>query len=240
MPAPVDAGAPPHDVVVKPMNESQEVDATEAKAGGIVQQSDGLTHDGPTLYRCLQGFIFAKRDENPQCQRIAKVKWPLSKFVKTTGTTWRGPAGGVWAELDVQAGEFGWALISGPGFGLSGPALVDVNADGESSFLHVKIHHLAPPVAGEVTETPKDVFETLIDKQATVAALIKRFATAHGLKAKLCMLAKALPAKMPNGSGAMLPADYIATKDVMLEDRTLASYNFSQQEVELYLVYASY
>merc|ERR1711998_307853 len=82
-----------------------------AGAAGQIQE------DGPLIYRCTQGVLFVKRSENPESQKILKLKRPVGAFVHTTGYTWTGSAGGIWAELEASKGEMGWMLVKGPGFG---------------------------------------------------------------------------------------------------------------------------
>lgn len=82
--------------------------------------------EGPRRYCVAQGVLFAKRSDDPTIGDIVRSKPRPGKVVRTTGKSWRGPNGGLWAEFDAQAGEKpGWVLVEGPGFKLDGPALVE-------------------------------------------------------------------------------------------------------------------
>merc|ERR1719188_427552 len=147
-------------------------------------------------------MIFAKRSEDPSSATIVKMPWPIDRPVRTTGLTWTGPSGGVWVELDATYGDFGWAIVEGPGFGVKGPLLVDPG--NASAMVLIRIHYL-----GQTKDEAGIVYDTYMSRDDTVANLTNRFAKACNLNRKLIMLAKGLPGKQPNGSGAMLPADYI-------------------------------
>lgn len=72
--------------------------------------------DTPTCYRVLKSELFRKPTKDSD--KISKIERPLNSFVRTTGELYTGQNGGIWAELDVTAGEKkGWIYIAGPGFG---------------------------------------------------------------------------------------------------------------------------
>lgn len=187
---------------------------------------------GPTAYRAAQGILFIKRNEAPTSNTIVRIKWPLGRTVATTGLTWTGPSGGVWAELNASAGDFGWALVQGPGFGVQGPLLVDYEES--NRMLTIRIQYL-----GQTREETRIVYETMVDSDDTVEQLTKRFAKACNLNHKLIMLTKGLPGKQPNGSGMPLPADYTKPSDLLQLDQTLGSYGFKDEQL-LHLVYTGY
>lgn len=78
-------------------------------------------------YACSTAAIFLKRSRDPASGKIVRLKREVGASVQTTGNTWTGPGGGLWVELEAGTNEEhgGWALVQGPGFGLSGPALVN-------------------------------------------------------------------------------------------------------------------
>ncbi|CAK9037698.1 unnamed protein product [Durusdinium trenchii] len=74
--------------------------------------------DQPTAYRVLKSDLFKK--PNVSGDKIIKISRPVSSTVRTTGELFVGASGGIWAELDVTAGEKkGWIYVKGPGFGAS-------------------------------------------------------------------------------------------------------------------------
>eukprot|EP00811_Abedinium_folium_P003629 NODE_13339_length_1171_cov_5.636973.p1 GENE.NODE_13339_length_1171_cov_5.636973~~NODE_13339_length_1171_cov_5.636973.p1 ORF type:complete len:253 (+),score=95.84 NODE_13339_length_1171_cov_5.636973:142-900(+) len=71
----------------------------------------------PTAFRILRGEVYRRREDS---EKIIKVSRDVGSTVRTTGETWRGPSGGLWAKLDTSSGEKpGWAYVEGPGFGAS-------------------------------------------------------------------------------------------------------------------------
>lgn len=187
---------------------------------------------GPTLYHSAHGVVFVKRSEDPSVGSIVKMSWPVDRPVRTTGLLWTGPSGGVWAELDPMHGDFGWAVVRGPGFGVSGPVLVDPG--NTSAMVLIRVHYL-----GQTRDEAGIVYETYMGRDETVGSLTRRFAKACNLNQKLIMLTKGLPGKQPNGTGALLPADYIQSKDLLKAEQTFESLGFVG-EVLLYLVYTGY
>merc|ERR550537_2074277 len=113
--------------------------------------------------------MFIKRSEDPTEKKIVKMKWQMSNKVQTTGVTWTGPGGGIWAELDATQGSFGWALVQGPGFGLNGPAMVDTQS--KSELLTVRLHYL-----GQTKDESTIVYEGMASKDSTVGSFTRRFA----------------------------------------------------------------
>lgn len=72
--------------------------------------------DTPTCYRVLKGEVFKKPTKDSE--KIIKIERKISALIRTTGELHHGANGGIWAELDVTAGERkGWVYIEGPGFG---------------------------------------------------------------------------------------------------------------------------
>mmetsp|Transcript_19073 Transcript_19073/g.44858 ORF Transcript_19073/g.44858 Transcript_19073/m.44858 type:complete len:282 (-) Transcript_19073:466-1311(-) len=87
---------------------------------------------GPSIYLCATNSLFLKKSSNPRSGKIVKQKRDPGSQVQSTGRTWTGPSGGLWAELTPSAEtskeegwDHAWALVDGPGFGLDGPALID-------------------------------------------------------------------------------------------------------------------
>lgn len=104
----------------------------EVACGGVVNDSNSerktckvrwvaprpFRQDEATAYRVLKADLFKK--PNKDGDKIIKISRPVSSIVRTTGQLHIGASGGVWAELDVTAGEKkGWIYVKGPGFGAS-------------------------------------------------------------------------------------------------------------------------
>ncbi|CAJ1380935.1 unnamed protein product [Effrenium voratum] len=170
------------------------------------QEVEGLTEGGPTEYTVAQGVCFIKPSEDPKSTKILKAKRPVGLPGCNSGTTWRGPQGGLWAEVDCarSPGEMGWVLVEGPGFGLRGPCLIDPEAnDGASQMIHIRWLKDPP------------IFNCMMPKSATIGDLVDTFCARTGLNRKETILTKGLPSKAPNGSGALLPVDYTDPKERM-------------------------
>ncbi|CAE7310391.1 unnamed protein product [Symbiodinium natans] len=75
----------------------------------------------PVEYRVLQGALFKKPSKDPSSAKVTKLSRKVGSKVRSTGRTWRGPAGGLWIELDAK--KPGWLLVEGPGFNQTGPLL---------------------------------------------------------------------------------------------------------------------
>eukprot|EP00408_Alexandrium_pacificum_P061171 CAMPEP_0171164326 /NCGR_PEP_ID=MMETSP0790-20130122/5610_1 /TAXON_ID=2925 /ORGANISM="Alexandrium catenella, Strain OF101" /LENGTH=223 /DNA_ID=CAMNT_0011629077 /DNA_START=108 /DNA_END=782 /DNA_ORIENTATION=+ len=155
--------------------------------------------DGPCLYRCAQGVLFMKRREDPRSGKILKVSRPVGCLVHCTGHVWTGPSGGQWAELDAGKGEAGWVLVQGPGFGLTGPALVDA---GGGDSIHIKVHLL-----DEDERKAGIVWESLLPKDAKIRAVKAAMCQATRLDSKFCCLSKGLPGM--SSRGVRLGADFM-------------------------------
>lgn len=85
---------------------------------------------GPCEYHVVQGPLVKKPGtQGPTGSKIIKLNRKVGSVVKTTGQTWRGPAGGEWVELDPAVEKPGWLLVEGPGFDLPGPLLDRVQPD---------------------------------------------------------------------------------------------------------------
>eukprot|EP00439_Symbiodinium_sp_Y106_P085533 s87_g28.t2 len=182
------------------------------KRAATITELANLSQDGPAEYTVAQGVCFIKPSEDPQSGKILKAKRPVGSKIYTTGTTWKGPQGGLWAEVDVarSPGEMGWVLVSGPGFGLRGPCLIDPEAnDGASQMIHIRWLKDPP------------IFNCMMPKAATVGDLVDTFCSRTGLNRKETILTKGLPRKAPNGTGALLPVDYTDPKDVLFREMTI-------------------
>ncbi|CAE8674334.1 unnamed protein product, partial [Polarella glacialis] len=167
--------------------------------------------DGPLAYCVSQGVCYLKPDEDPSSTKILKALRPVGSMIYTTGRTWRGPQGGLWAEVDVarNPGEMGWALVEGPGFNLRGPALIDPGSDGASQLIGIRWLKDPP------------LFSCLMPKTATIGNLVDALCARTGLNPKETILTKALPRKAPNGTGQLLPVDYTEPKDVLFREQLL-------------------
>eukprot|EP00931_Biecheleriopsis_adriatica_P012435 TRINITY_DN113575_c0_g1_i1.p1 TRINITY_DN113575_c0_g1~~TRINITY_DN113575_c0_g1_i1.p1 ORF type:complete len:172 (-),score=37.90 TRINITY_DN113575_c0_g1_i1:1-516(-) len=86
------------------------------------QAAPGYFSEEPGTWSILRGVCFRKDGQDPETALIKKSKRAVGETLLTTGRCWRGPSGGVWAELDASHGG-GWALIEGPGFGVEGPLM---------------------------------------------------------------------------------------------------------------------
>uniref|UniRef100_A0A7S1L571 Uncharacterized protein n=1 Tax=Alexandrium catenella TaxID=2925 RepID=A0A7S1L571_ALECA len=171
---------------------------------------DGMKSDGPTAYTITQGLCFLKPSENPTSTKIIKAKRPVGSVLHSTGNTWQGPAGGLWAEVDgaKSAGEMGWALVEGPGFGIKGPLLVD-QGDNQAQIINIRWMKDPP------------IFTIMMRKNDTIGRVVDALCTSTGLNKKETILTKGLPRKAPNGSGTLLPMDYTMPKDVLTNDMTI-------------------
>lgn len=179
--------------------------------------------DGPTIYQAVQGILFLKPDEEPTSTKIIKVKRPNGYKVHSTGYTWRGPQGGLWAEVDPTKSSAGWVLVEGPGFGVKGPLLMSEETD-NSLVTTINI----------LINTEDTLFSVTLPHHVTVRTVIEMLCSRTGLENKEVVLTKALPAKNPDGSGRMLPLDYTHPKDVLRREWTLAEADITDS---LYLIY---
>merc|ERR1719336_1885629 len=126
-----------------------------------------MTDEGGLKAYCVaQGICFLKPSENPASVKIFKTKRPVGSIIYTTGRTWKGPQGGLWAEVDVVhcPGEMGWVLVEGPGFGMKGPVLVDPSGTDNASVL-INVRWLKDP----------PIFSCMMPKTATVGDLLENF-----------------------------------------------------------------
>jgi len=191
-----------------------------------LRASDGAyNQDGPTIYQVVQSILFLKPHEEPTSTKIVKVKKSCGYKVYSTGYTWRGPQGGLWAEVDPtrNQGTVGWMLVEGPGFGVKGPLLMDEATD-NSLVTTVKI----------LINTEDALFSATVPRYVTVGTLIEMLCSRTGLENKEVVLTKALPAKNPDGSGRMLPLDYTHPKDVLRREWTLGE---ADVQDKIYLIY---
>lgn len=177
---------------------------------------------GTLIYRVTQGVLFVKRAENPNSQKVLKLKRPVGAFVHSTGYTWTGSAGGVWAELEASKGEMGWTLVRGPGFGLQGPALIDAMDLLNATSLQIVL----------ADEEPGVIFESWVRRDMTVLELKKAVVEATGLTQKYCCLIKDPPGKIP-GTNEHLTADYC---EELKDDSTLLSIGCGET-TQLFLMY---
>jgi len=78
----------------------------------------------PCMYKALQSVCIRKVGADPTTNVIAKCTRKAGCELRCTGKVWRGPSGGLWAELDAEVeAKPGWVLIQGLGFGVEGPLL---------------------------------------------------------------------------------------------------------------------
>ncbi|CAK9060190.1 unnamed protein product [Durusdinium trenchii] len=204
-----DAVIPEEVAVKRPRDDEEESKGKGQRKLMAIEELEQLSEGAPTQYIVAQGVCFLKPGEDPTSQKILKAKRPVGSKIYTTGTIWKGPQGGVWAEVDIgkSPGEMGWALVEGPGFGLRGPSLIDPEAnDGASQMIHIRWLKDPP------------IFNCLMPKTATVGDLVDTFCARTGLNRKETILTKGLPNKAPNGSGALLPVDYTDPKDVLFRE----------------------
>mmetsp|Transcript_106995 Transcript_106995/g.332455 ORF Transcript_106995/g.332455 Transcript_106995/m.332455 type:complete len:598 (+) Transcript_106995:239-2032(+) len=194
--------------------------------------------EGPVLYRCSQGVLFAKRSTEPTGKTVVKLARPIGTFVHSTGRFWKGPSGGTWCEL--QDGEhfdnMRWMLVKGPGFGLAGPALMDASVLQAGAFEAVCLH--VKNVSSSKDSQNLVVFESFMSKSATIWGVKKAVQEATNLNANYCYLSNELPGKAPthrgdDRRGHNLPADFM--KEVK-DDQTLKSLD-SGGDIVLFLVY---
>eukprot|EP00811_Abedinium_folium_P009914 NODE_19167_length_856_cov_6.115226.p1 GENE.NODE_19167_length_856_cov_6.115226~~NODE_19167_length_856_cov_6.115226.p1 ORF type:complete len:206 (+),score=71.79 NODE_19167_length_856_cov_6.115226:134-751(+) len=153
---------------------------------------------GPPEYIVTQGCAFFKRTDDPSNGTILKRKVPTGKRIMSTGCTWTGPSGGVWAELDLaRADQVGWVLVKGPGFGLVGPALQDAEILDQLTLVEVVL----------LSETAGIALEALVAKNVNISDLATMVSARTGLSRDSCIFSKELPANSPNGG--RLTADYM-------------------------------
>merc|ERR1719229_1841690 len=109
--------------------------------------------------------MFFKKSRDPTAKRIIKTKRQVGTSICTTGREYRGPAGGLWVEVDPERNpaEDGWALVSGPGFGIVGPLLVDPASHHEGQQgIQVRNSLNDPPL-----------FECVMPLSATIGDLVR-------------------------------------------------------------------
>merc|ERR1712070_450040 len=121
-----------------------------------------------------------------------------------------------------MGGEMGWILVKGPGFGLKGPALIDVNDLRDATSLRIILADQEPGI----------LYESWARRDMTILDLKKLVAGATGLEQKYCCLIKDPPAKIP-GSEDRLTADYC---EELKDNCTLGSIGCGDA-TELYLMY---
>merc|ERR1711997_793431 len=92
----------------------------------------------------------------------------------------------------------GWALVEGPGFGLSGPALIGAADD----LIRMKVYYVSVNITGII-------YDTLVSKETTILGLKKMMCAENGLTVHHVCFGKDLPPMNPNGSGTRLGADYM-------------------------------
>lgn len=187
-----------------------------------------LDRRGPLVYRCAQPVLFVKRSEQPESTKIVKVKQPVGARINSTGVVWTGPNGGKWAQLDTNRGEIGWALVHGPGFGLSGPALVDFDRS-----LNLQVFLLG----GMEKEQQGLLWEAVMPKTATVKEVTHAMCRVLDLRPESCILAKDRPCCKPDGgelTQERLPVDFMPE---LRGNQVLGECGFEQGQAILMLVY---
>jgi len=115
----------------------------------------------PCEYRVLQGPLLKKPGADPATPKVVKLKRKVASTVKTTGRTWKGPAGGEWVELDPSAEKPGWLLIEGPGFDVQGPLLDRVEAGEDPPMVLSCFSAIAKSTICEVCVKPTDTVKTV-------------------------------------------------------------------------------
>lgn len=209
--------------------DSKKAESTELKClkGNDMLQSDGmLSENGPLRYKCAHGILFTKRSEDPSHPVILQLARPAGTHIYSTGLCWRGPKGALWAELDASKGEMGWMLVEGPGFGLSGPALVDASLT--VGAVTVEVWN-----CGMSESTNIVVYQGLVERDVTVQQLKDIVCRATRLNPIMVCLCKDLPGRDPLGSGALLPASYMHE---IHDDCTLDSFARGNH-VKFFMVY---
>lgn len=188
-------------------------------------KDDNIENTGALAYRCAQPAMFVKRSERPDSKAICKIQRAVGSTIHSTGNVWTGPSGGKWCELDAVKGEMGWMLISGPGFGLSGPALVDAEDIEKKNVVNLQVVLLR--------ETASIAFQGFVDQNYTVGQLQKMIATETGLTKHHICLGKEPPAIK---AGTRLSIDYMRELNV---DKKLIDCNIrvTNGVARLFLVY---
>merc|ERR1719229_221049 len=168
--------------------------------------------------------MFFKKSRDPTAKRIIKTKRQVGTSICTTGREYRGPAGGLWVEVDPERNpnEEGWTLVSGPGFGIVGPLLVDPEILDER-HVTIKVRWLKDP----------HIFECVMPVSATIGHLVNVFSVRTGLNPKEVIFTKGLPGKSPRGEP--LPLDYTPTKDVLHNHMTIQEANICDTLNLIYL-----
>jgi len=211
----------------------------DAPQPGLPELQAVVECDGPKVFRCSQGVLFAKKSREPTGKSIVKLSRPIGSYVHSTGRFWKGPGGGTWCELDSEPGNpdnMRWMLVKGPGFGLAGPALIDASvlkAGGTHEATCLRVQHMAAYRDAH----NKIIYESLMSKEATVWGIRKALEEATGLNANQCYLSSQLPGKAPermNGDSWKLPVDFMKG---LKDEETLRHLNGGGEDVLLYLVY---
>lgn len=158
---------------------------------------------GPMQYVVAQNVVFVMKHREPNPRSIVKRKRISGHAIYTTGKTWTGPMGAVWAQVDgeLSPDEVCWVLVEGSGFGVVGPALISAHSSGKVEIA-VKWADYG------------EIFHCVMPRDATVKDLVLMFCDQTGLCRKETIFTKALPGKSPN-DGRPLPPDYTAAKDVL-------------------------
>lgn len=124
------------------------------------QKQDRFEGEAGVRY-VLHGVLFRKEGADPERARLLKLRRAVGAEARITHRRWRGPSGGVWAELDVRHDEpVGWVLLEGPGVGIEGPILSwsapvsehDVAAQPEVSGQRTSCEDLRPPTESETRQ----------------------------------------------------------------------------------------
>mmetsp|Transcript_97088 Transcript_97088/g.257981 ORF Transcript_97088/g.257981 Transcript_97088/m.257981 type:complete len:233 (-) Transcript_97088:33-731(-) len=191
---------------------------------------DGI-ESGPLIYRCAVYELFVKRSVKPTTNRIIKVKKELGHCLHSTGAVWTGPSGGRWAELDARYGEAGWALVEGPGFGLSGPALLDAR---DPSLLVVEVFLLGGMEKGG--DMQGVIWNSILKKEVTIGEVKNQMARDLGLRKSSCVLSKDKPCVngVPGSNAQRLPVDFMPE---LKDGKALGDCGFEEDAAILLLVY---
>eukprot|EP00746_Dinoflagellata_sp_MGD_P037247 gnl/MRDRNA2_/MRDRNA2_18941_c0_seq1.p1 gnl/MRDRNA2_/MRDRNA2_18941_c0~~gnl/MRDRNA2_/MRDRNA2_18941_c0_seq1.p1 ORF type:complete len:272 (+),score=47.49 gnl/MRDRNA2_/MRDRNA2_18941_c0_seq1:32-817(+) len=175
--------------------------------------------DGPKVYRIGQGLFFKKSGDSPKSGQIAKSCRPAGSLVFCTGKRWQGRLGGIWAELDGRR-ESGWALVKGPGFGMSGRALEDAAAsEAGGGYIVLKFFHPAK-------QLDRPIVELLVRKQAKFEEVRAKLSTLTNMDFRQIIIGKKFPGQSPSGFGR-LTFDYLPADCILWDHHTVEESGFT-------------
>jgi len=178
--------------------------------------------DGASVYYVTQGVIFVKPSDDPSAPHIVRAIRAKGSKVYTTGETWVGKQGGLWAELDPVLNRHcaGWVLIEGQGFGVEGPLLLEESC---TRFVTVKGYARRDYI----------VQDFVMRKAAPVRELIARIALENHLNERRVVLTKELPGYVPDDPVHRLGMDYTKKRDILPRDGPIGEYGDSDQALNM-------